>query len=36
MILLKDKPVEKEKKVDDKIKILEEQMKSGATALEVV
>ena len=36
MILLKDKPLEKERKSDDIVRILNEQLKSGATALEVV
>ena len=36
MLLLKDKPVEHEKKVEDKARVLEEQLKSGATALEVI
>lgn len=36
MILLKDKPQERERNIDEKVRILEEQLKSGATALEVV
>ena len=33
MILLKDKPLEKERKTDDKVRVLHEQIKSGATVL---
>jgi hypothetical protein len=36
MILLKEKPVEKTPNVEDKQRVLEEQLKSQATALEVV
>ena len=36
MILLKDKPVESNKNSDDKVRILNEQLRSGATALEVI
>lgn len=36
MILLKDKPAEKKPNVDDKVKILQEQLKSGATAHQVI
>lgn len=36
MILLRDKPQEKERGIDEKVKVLEEQLKSGATALEVI
>lgn len=36
MILLKDKPVERTRNVEEKQRMLEEQLKSGAIALEVV
>lgn len=36
MILLKEKPVEKQRNIEEKVRILEEQLKSGGTALDVV
>lgn len=36
MILLKEKPVERTPNAEEKQRVLEEQLKSGATALEVV
>ena len=33
MILLKDKPIEKERKQEEKVRVLTEQLRSGATAL---
>jgi hypothetical protein len=33
MILLKDKPQEKDRKAEDKVRVLEEQLRSGGTAL---
>lgn len=36
MILLKEKPIERKANVDEKMRILGEQHKSNATALEVV
>lgn len=33
MILLKDKPAEKVSNADEKVRVLEEQLKSGATAI---
>ena len=36
MLLLKDKPHESNRKAEDKVRVLQEQLRSGATALEVI